>query len=1405
MTRLNLRWSVLARLSAVLLAIVVLGVPSAHAQSNSGTITGTVTDPTNAVIPGVLITLTDPSTKAQRTTTTTKAGQFVLVDIVPGSYDITATKAGFSTDNIAGLTVSVGTQSTANFKLAVGSESTVVEVQASNADLQTISATTGTVVDPALVDALPAIGRDAATFMEMQPGVTPGGQTAGTTADQTTFQLDGATDTSDMDGTYTGYTTANTNSSTGGFLGQGPAGVVPMPQDSIEEFKVSTTGQTADFAASSGSQSQVVTKRGRDHWHGTAYEYYLDNSFDANSWQNNFPLDGAANYPVNPVTNASLGSTVYTAKPSYHYSRFGVAAGGPVLPYLLGGKTYLFANFEGFRWPLAATYERTVPSYAFLQQQQLTFATTTGATGCTVNASAGNSTCSMAQLLAADPRHIGMPAVMNAFYNTELPVAPVSNGGSVGANGVTYAGTFDQSCGALSTSYCDSVNTIGYKANINTPQSSNFLAARMDHDFGQKWHLMASYRYYNLKNLTSNQVDIGGVLNGDKIGVPTALTPRPQEPWFFVVGLTTNISSSLTNDFHYSFLHNFWQWKGAGAPPQVAGAAGAIEPLGENTTTVLSPYNVNAQNIRTRIWNGKDNSISDNLSKLKGDHFVQVGFSYQHNWNYHQRTDNGASINYTPTYQIGDAGGGGTLTYAAAGLGSAGANASSNYARLIDAYFGIVTDTQVANTYTNANGILSLNAPNTPISAKTTIPYYSVFATDTWHATKSLTINYGLNYAIEMPPTEANGNQVQWTDPSGNAILLDQWLQNRKQAAASGQIYNPTIAFALLKNTLGNHKYIYNPYYGGASPRISLAWNPKFKTKALAKVFGDSSTVIRGGYGRIYGRLNGSPEVLNPLLSPGLILGTRCQYLQPNGTAGGSCNQTGFTDTTAWRYGTGGTVPGGGDGLSPLTASAPPPSILPQPYRPGVDGPGVSISSPLDPSLRPSAVDTFNFSIQRQLNRKSLLEVGYIGRIIGHDYIYKNPNQVPYNLTLGGQTFEAAYVAIETALGCTVTSALCQKSATPTAIAPQPFFEAALGGTGSTYCGAVSCTQAVLNKNTSKFRQQDIFSLWQALDNNSSGAAGAGFVFPRSLSGTAITSPSNAAYGTAGQVVTGDSIAVPDGYGNYNAVYLTYKVSGWHGLTAQENLTVGKALGLGAFNQYSSSISAEDSYNLRQQYGRQPFDQKVIFNTFLVYQTPWYSSQHGIVGRLAGGWTISPVIQAGTGQPLVCTTFNSGQNFGGEDGSTFTDSENCILTSQYKGGSHTHRAIYGGVDNSSGSNINIGTSVHAGTSLAAVNMFQNPALVYETTRPPVLGLDARDGGAGPISGLGYLNMDLSVKKKVVVWEKASLELSGTFFNVMNHLDFSNPSFNINSATAFGVTKTQGNTPRQIQMGVRVSY
>jgi hypothetical protein len=1337
MNRLSFRWPVLSFITAFIVVFMPKVGMHAFAQSTSaGIITGTVSDPGGALIPGVTITATDLNTKLERSTVSNQNGLYVFPDIPPGTYSLTAVQKGFAKGEIQSITVSVATQTTANFRMAVGSENTVVEVTASNADLQTMNAAVSQTIEPAMVESLPSIGRDVTTFAAFQPGVTPAGNVAGTVQDQAVYQLDGGSNSSDMDGSMESYTGSFGNSTTGGFLSAGSSGVIPMPQDSVEEFKVSTSGQTADFNNSSGLQSQVVTKRGHGKWNGTLYEYYLDSQFGGNTWQNNFP------------------GTLHTPKPSYHYSRFGVAAGGPIAPYMFGGKTYLFANYEGFRYPAATTYERTVPS-ASMMAGDLTF---------------GGTTYTAAQLKSFDPRGIGMNPTIQAFWAAQLP-----------QQGTSYpGGVFDPSCGSISTSYCDGVNTIGYKANISIPQDSNFFVTRIDHDFGQSWHLMASFRYFKLTQLTTNQVDIGGVFAGDKLGVPKAVDRRPQDPWYFVIGLTTNISPTFTNDFHYSFLRNYWQWMDQAAPPQVTGGGGALEPLGESTTSteVLSPYNVDAQDIRTRVWDGKDNFFRDDLTKVKGFHLIQFGGQFQHNFNFHNRTDNGNSINYTTTYQIGDASGGGSIAYS--GLSAHLPTSNTIDARIIDTYYGMVTDTQVANTYSSSAGKLSLNPPLTPISASTSIPYYNLYATDTWRVKPSFTVTYGLSYAIEMPPSERYGNQVMWVDQNSSPIKAMSFLAQRGAAATSGQTFNPETGFALVKNVAGHRSYPYDPYYGAVSPRVALAWNPGFKNEILSKIF--ANTVIRGGYGRIYGRINGDLQVLNPLLSPGLILAVQCHSPQSNGT----CSASNFTDSTAFRFGT--------DGLTAPLATAP--STISQPYFPGYNGPGVAIASPLDPTLRPNDADTFNLSVQRQVNRRMLVEVGYIGRIIHNEYTMVNPNSVPYMYSVGGQSFESAYLAVETALGCTTSASLCSVNTTkatknkvyPT-VAPQPFFEAALN---PSYCvGYGSCTAAVVAKQAGNFGTQKVFSLWSALDNG-----------PLVISRTMMNTPiSGSAFGSSGQLVTGLSVGTAAGWGNYNGGYLSFKTSDLHGLTLQENFTYGKALGLNAYAQSTSGTVVNDSYDLKKNYGVQSFNQKFIFNTFVVYETPWYRKQSGLVGRLAGGWTLSPVVTAGTGQPLSCTTNSSSQSFGGTDANNFSDKEQCVFTSQYGGGYTTHRGISGGADSNG---ISVGTGVK-GPGSAAVNMFKNPIAVYDSVRPPILGLDTRGSGDGPISGLPYLNLDLSVKKKLVAREKLSMEFTGVFFNLMNHLDFTNPSLSIASPTSWGVTKTQGNSPREIQMGLRANF
>src|SRR5207302_19665 len=96
-----------------------------------------------------------------------------------------------------------------------------------------------------------------------------------------------------------------------------------------------------------------------------------------------------------------------------------------------------------------------------------------------------------------------------------------------------------------------------------------------------------------------------------------------------------------------------------------------------------------------------------------------------------------------------------------------------------------------------------------------------------------------------------------------------------------------------------------------------------------------------------------------------------------------------------------------------------------------------------------------------------------------------------------------------------------------------------------------------------------------------------------------------------------------------NAGFFSLRMSGWHGLTLQSNLTYGKALGTGSEVQATSQFTLPDPYNVHSAYGPQPWDRKFMFNTFLVYEPPFYKSQHGIIGHIAVDGRLRPYCRSG--------------------------------------------------------------------------------------------------------------------------------------------------------------------------------
>ncbi len=194
------------------IALVSNAAPLWAQSTSTGTLAGTVTDPSGAVVAGATLTLTDPSTKTSRSVTSNDAGRYIFVDVTPGAYDLSITKQGFSTTK-SQTTVRIGEATTANMTLQVGTSNVVVEVTAVGNELQTMNATVGNTVTSEAIDNLPSIGRDVNTFIELQPGVGPDGSVAGAVVDENYFSLDGGNNTNDMDGAgsvYTSGVSANT-------------------------------------------------------------------------------------------------------------------------------------------------------------------------------------------------------------------------------------------------------------------------------------------------------------------------------------------------------------------------------------------------------------------------------------------------------------------------------------------------------------------------------------------------------------------------------------------------------------------------------------------------------------------------------------------------------------------------------------------------------------------------------------------------------------------------------------------------------------------------------------------------------------------------------------------------------------------------------------------------------------------------------------------------------------------------------------------------------------------------------------------------------------------------------------------------------------------------------------------
>ncbi len=335
-------------LHACFYSLIALSIPLAlFAQSESGSITGTITDPSGAVVQGAVVTITDLGTNTARTAKTGPNGQYAFSTLRPSRYKITVGAPGFKESLIANVELHTQDKLSENLALSLGSSAESVNVSAETEQLET-SAAVATTVDRHFIENMPLNGRSFQALIAITPGnvtaktfYTNAGQFSidGQRTDSNYFSIDGVsanvgiTQGSNVYLGSAGAGAAQATSNNGGYNNL-------VSIDDMQEYKMQTSSFDAEYGRTPGAQLSIVTRSGTNSFHGTAFEYLRNDMFDANTWFNNH--DGLA-------------------RTAEKQNDFGGVLGGPVWR----NKLFFFGSYEGLRLRVPESATDVVPtSYA---------------------------------------------------------------------------------------------------------------------------------------------------------------------------------------------------------------------------------------------------------------------------------------------------------------------------------------------------------------------------------------------------------------------------------------------------------------------------------------------------------------------------------------------------------------------------------------------------------------------------------------------------------------------------------------------------------------------------------------------------------------------------------------------------------------------------------------------------------------------------------------------------------------------------------------------------------------------------------------------------------------------------------------------------------------------------------
>ena len=832
-----------AMLALLLLAAVFLPA-SLFAQLDTGGITGTVTDPAGAVVPGAKVRLANTDTAIVQSTESTSTGTYSFSGVRPGTYNLRVEMAGFEAFVDNGLQIHVQQTLSVDVKLTTGTVAQEVTVTASAPLLQAESAAVGQTITNETVNDLPLATRDWGSLAQLSAGVAaapPGGVTAdagssesayfavnGSSVWQNDFRLDGINDNIEFYGGN--YTLTN-------------AAIVPPP-DAVQEFKLQSGDFNAEFGHSTGGVINASIKSGTNQLHGDLWEYVRNNDLNANYYFNN------NNGVAKPI-------------PSYHQNLFGGTAGGPVLiPHVLNGrdKTFWFFDYQGGRYVLPEPAgNETVPTMNMVNsgftnlQDNITYnsGSSADALGRTFAHGTILDPATTRQLPASglDPVTglAGTPGsyVRDPFYNCTAAGCP----SFIGNNTTNFATPAQEALlNILPTSRLDAnaVTLLGvYPAPTSSGLVNNFSSyVPIEYKNTNTWDIRID------ENINANNTLFGvfdrslfsvvvpsnfpGVAVGETGGRNDNL---PAYAW--AVGYTHVFTPTLSTDMHVGMVHSdklqqsfFGNTFGIPAKYGIQGIQQVANNGGLPPTTIAGLTHIGVGNYTPTLQYVWSIEGVDGVTKVYRDHTFKAGI---------QIDDLEGDISQPPQGR-GDFNFNGMYTDIPNRIGVTNTTAGLN--GIADLLLTPIPSTLPAGDggVDNVGGMDEFSGSN--IAATDDHRWYwGVYAQDDWKATPTLTLNLGVRWDYFTPYAETNGRQANFVPVGGNGSTGTYYMSKEGCAVARSAAFNTLLASSNINLDCVSDLTLGDAQNTNFAPRVGFAWSAT------------PSLVVRGGFGTAFGAL----------------------------------------------------------------------------------------------------------------------------------------------------------------------------------------------------------------------------------------------------------------------------------------------------------------------------------------------------------------------------------------------------------------------------------------------------------------------------------------------------------------------------------------------------------------------